>query len=249
MAGNFHRRVYTSAGGYDFTVSFDSIKNTLPVIFRTSDGRKSVKFITRPCARTKPTINIQRYLGLVHDTIKPISSHSELITLPDHINVFSSVQLNKDLYIWLALFYASCEPHQLHGLNDPLLVDLYFIRQAYHTALRVQILYRDFAKRYQALAKATALLRENYDVPPREKEVEDLIQSLLGNESSKIKTGHVFYDYVVHGIPLPCTLKAPPHYVVAQPLPLWGEIHYCKPDIYFDHDQNHLRNQHPCISK
>lgn len=249
MAGNYHRRLRTSAGVCDSTVSFDSIKNALPAIFRTSDGRKSVKFITQSSPHKEHTIDIQRYLGLVHGTIRPISLHSELITLPDRINVFSSAQLNKDLYIWLAIFYASCQPHQLHGLDDPLLVDLYFIRQAYHTALRAQIFYRDFAKRYQALAEATVTLREDCDLPPLEKEVEDLIQSLLGNQSSEIKTGHAFYDYVVHGIPLPCKLKSPPHYAPAQALPLWGEVHYCKPDIYFDHDQTPLRNQHTCISK
>lgn len=248
MTGNFQSR-FCATNSYDATVSFDSIKGLLPAIFRTVSGRKSVKFITRPNSSYKHAIDSQRYLSTVNDSIRPISSHTELITLPAHINVFPNVQLNKDLYFWLAIFFASYEPHQLHSFDDPLLEDLNFIRHSYHTALRAQIFYADFVKRYTALAKATLVLREDCDLSPLEKEVEGLIQSLLGSKNSKVKTGHAFFDFAVHGIPLPRSVKAPLHYAPAQALPLWGEIHYNKPDVYFDRHQNQLRNQHTCLSK
>ena len=149
----------------------------------------------------------------------------------------------------MAIFFASYEPHQLHSYDDLLLEDLNFIRHSYHTALRAQIFYTDFVERYTALANAMLTLREDCDLTTREKEVEDLIQSLLGNKNSKIKTGHAFFDFVVHGIPLPSSVKAPRHYAPTQALPLWGEIHSSKSDIYFDSDQSQLRNYHPCISK
>lgn len=248
MTGNFHRRFCTT-NSYDAMVSFDSVKGLLPAIFRTSSGRKSVKFNTTLNSSDKHRINSHRYLNTINDTIRPISSHTELITLPKRINVFPNVQLNKDLYFWLAIFYASYEPHQLHSFDDPLLEDLCFIRHSYHTALRAQIFYADFVKRYTALAKATLILREDCDLTPREKEVEDLIQSLLGNKNSKTKTGHAFFDFAVHGIPLPSSVKAPRHYAPVQALPLWGEIHYNKPDIHFDRGKTQLRNQHTCLSK
>ena len=224
MAGTLHKQIRITPSHGEEVVNFAEIADFLPVVFRTIGGRKSVKFIANTYSPDGQSLGFLRCLTSSTYFCQGKRTYTELIALPDKIDTFPDKHLNEDLYIWLAIFFASGEPHQMYEPDDPLAKDLGKIRCAYHTALRAQTFYRDFVKRYRALANATLAQWETVTLPPIEKEIDQLIKALLGDPDSTIETGHPFFDYVVHGIPLPSALKAPQGYQASKPVALWGHI-------------------------
>lgn len=248
IGGIWHRFVgdRSSYPSYaDAAVSFDEIATFLPILFRTIGGRKSVKFTASGATLQEHRLGFLQRLGTPQEAIKVSRATSELIALPDSIDVFPDTNLNRDLYIWLAIFFASADQHQGHEPDDPLAKDLHFIRLSYYTTLKAHTFYKGFIERYDALASAMLIARGERDLPPVEREMEDLIKSLLGDRSSDIETGHPFFDYVVHGIPLPPKLKAPRNYRPALALPLWGEICPSRSPNHYTPDDGELSEQGP----
>ncbi|MBY0406317.1 MAG: hypothetical protein K2Q01_01385, partial [Rickettsiales bacterium] len=62
------------------------------------------------------------------------------LALPDQLDHFPEAALNRDLYFWLAAFFAQLEPAGVDG-DDPLHADLAFLARARRAALAV---FREF---------------------------------------------------------------------------------------------------------
>jgi len=212
----------------DAAVRFVDLAQFLPILFRTLVGRNAVKFAARTPVLQDHRLSFMQRLGMPREAI-PISQASpELILLPETIDIFPERKLNKELYIWLAVFFASSTPFEKASTQDLLVKDLHFIRRSYLTTRRALRFFKGFSARYDTLASSMLLARGPRKLPVAEQEIDSLIHKLLAGKS-EMPDEHPFYQYVINGHSLPANIKAPKGYCPTLSLPLWGEIAPAKP--------------------
>lgn len=241
IIGEFWDRLVGDRASYtsyeEAAVTFDSIANYLPILFRTVGGDKTVKFSPSGASVEKHRLGLIQRLGMPQEAVNVSRATSEQINLPIQIDYFPDKKLNRDLYVWLALFFSSADKYQAVP-DDPLIRDLVFIRHSYKTTVRAMNRFKGFAKRLDKLNEAMLEARLERKLSKEERDIELLILTLLGKQNTGIKEGHVFYDFVVSDGELPDGLKAPTNYLPTLAVPLWGEICPNRPPEHHNRDDN-----------
>ena len=228
LVGGLWDRLISSKSSYehfeDAAVTFDEVSNFLPIFFRTLGGDLGLRFAPTDALSSEHRMDFLTRLGQSAEKVATARSTSEVIALPASIDYFASRAMNRDLYLWLAVFFVVAhEPPNPKG-RDALQRDLDFIRWAYATSLYAFHVFPGIKKKYTALASAFQSSRLTRKLPPAESAIEALIMALLSDEKPKDPHVQTLWGYVVEQQSLPDEVTAPLNYKPMMPLPLWGDL-------------------------
>ena len=146
----------------------------------------------------------------------------ERLLLPATISFFPRKSLNRQLYFWLAAFFARAEKSAL-STNDPFQADLLFLHRAYHTSLAICRHYPGLEKTYRELCEGVLQSRLLRSLPKQEQAVESAILALLKNPYPD-PSGNDLLTNILHSRPDFGKLQAVKGYRSFLPVPLWGAI-------------------------
>lgn len=213
----------------DAVVSYKSLSHFIPVFFRTIGGDSGVRFAASKAEQSDHRLGFLQRLGRVSEHISTGRSTNELIILPQHIDFFPTEKLNKDLYIWLAIFFATAEAATSGETNDPLLADLALIKKSHTTTVKALDTFHGFHKRYKDLSEAIIAARQPRKLSGLEENMESLIRCLIADTYPTDVVVQALWHYVKDDTALPSAIKAPLNYKPVLPMPLWGELCQSRP--------------------
>ena len=133
----WHRLVGEAASSPRFddaAVRFDEIKGSLPVFFRALCGDVGLELAANTARDSDHRLTWRQRLGMERERLDRAERHETRILLPEAIACFPERELNRQLYLWLAAFFAKGggAPAGVDFRSD--LVRLY---DAHHTTMRV----------------------------------------------------------------------------------------------------------------
>ena len=202
-------------------VHLDQIRGSLAVLFRGLGGDRGVQ-ISAAAARTSGhRLTWRQRIGMDDERMVQASRDEVSLSLPDIVDIFPDPALNRDLYIWLAAFFA-VPVSPAKSYDDPLCADLARLSQAARTTRIVLDEFPGLAPRHAVLCAALRAVRPCRELTKDEQGVEALVMEMLGGAPV---TGPL--RAVLDGV-IP-NLKAPLDYQPFLPVPLWGEALHADP--------------------
>jgi nitric oxide reductase NorD protein len=199
-------------------VDLAAVKGPLAVFFRGLGGAPGLAI-----AATTPQASghrLSRWLrfSLGEERIDQARRDRNALYLPARLEIFPDPALNRDLYFWLAAFFAH-RPMRMRGSDsDPLRRDLMFLRDAHEAASAALAENPGLAPLHARLCENLRRLRPARRLPAVEAMVERSILALLGDAAN----GGDFCS-VIAGAAGFDAIEAPPRYRPFLPVPLWGE--------------------------
>jgi len=228
LVGGLWDRLISTKSSYehyeDAAVTFDEISNFLPIFFRTLGGDLGLRFAPTDALSSYHRMDFLTRLGQSAEKVATARSTSEVIALPATIDYFATREMNRDLYLWLAVFFVVAHAPSNPKGRDPLQRDLDFIRWAYATSKYAMHVFPGIEKKYTALARAFQSSRLTRKLPPAESAVEALVIALLSGEVPEDPHVLTLWSYVAEQKALPDEVTAPLNYKPIMPLPLWGDL-------------------------
>lgn len=195
-------------------VSLDSVRGQLAVFFRGLGGDKGVA-VTAQSARTSAhRLTWKQRVGMEDERLVVASRDEVSLSLPDSLDVFADPRHNRDLYFWLAAFFAALEPAET-APADPLRADIAFLIRARRASDAVLAQFPGMAARHRLLCERLRALRPQRPLAGVEAQVEAMVMSMLGGEAAP---------------DLPADAVAPAGYKPFLPVPLWGEALHRPPE-------------------
>lgn len=220
----WHRLVGEKASYADFpeaAVALTEMRPMLAVLFRGLGGPLSVDLVPTSAAESDHRLTWRQRLGMDAERMTPATLSETALRLPDRIAFFPDRDLNRDLYIWLAAFFANAAAASREA--DPLRGDLAALRAVAVTTGRVLADFPGLRGRYRRLAAALLAQRPPRDLPPVEAKVEAIVQALLSGTRPKGEAAAWYAAILTATAPLP-DVTAPAAYKPFLPVPLWGEV-------------------------
>lgn len=209
VGGIWHRWVGEKASWPshpDAAVTLDSMRSRLAVLFRGLGGDKALQIASAQSRQSGHRLSLRQRLGMDAERLITPTRDETCLSLPGTVSLFASAELNRDLYIWLAAWFAALEPV---GLPDGVLAaDLARLAAASRTTRAVLARFPGLEARYRALAAALAAARPDRRLGGVEAKVEARVMALLADPAADI------------GLP---GVKEPHGYRPFLPVPLWGE--------------------------
>ncbi|BAE51746.1 nitric oxide reductase activation protein NorD [Paramagnetospirillum magneticum] len=205
----WHRWVGEKASWPSFPeaqVSLDSVRPRLAVFFRGLGGDRGVQIANAAARESGHRLSLRQRIGMETERLVSASRDQSSLSLPPTLALFPAAELNRDLYFWLAAYFAVLEPLDLP--SDPLAADLARLAQASRTTRAVLRRFPGLAARHGALCAALLEARPRRSLSGAEAKVEAAVLSLLADPGAALP-------------PLPA--KAPREYLPLLPVPLWGE--------------------------
>lgn len=147
----------------------------------------------------------------------------ERLTLPPRIALFPDPTLNRQLYFWLAAWFAAVPEDLSPRPDDPLQSDLLAIRRARAASAAAVGFGAGLSTAHAALARAVLAVRPARRLPDAEAAVEALIQRSLGAEVPAEGLAAEMEATLAAGDGL-ARFRAPRGYRPFLPVPLWGEV-------------------------
>ncbi|MGE5476776.1 MAG: nitric oxide reductase activation protein NorD, partial [Bacteroidales bacterium] len=198
----------------DAAVGLEQVRNQLAVFFRGLGGDSGVA-ITAASARTSDhRLTWKQRIGMDDERMVVASRDEVSLALPDSLDHFPTASLNRDLYFWLAAFFAALEPAGPPEA-DPLLADLAFLGRARRASDRVLAAFPGMAARHRALCAALLELRPKRPLSGIEAQVEAQVVAMLGGPLAPA---------------IAADARAPATYKPFLPVPLWGEALHRAPE-------------------
>lgn len=221
----WHRLVGEKASYADFpdaAVTLAEVRPMLAVLFRGLGGGQAVELVATSEADSDHRLTWRQRLGMDAERMKPATLSETALRLPDRIAFFPETGLNRDLYIWLAAFFACAAPAEADA--DPLRRDLKALHAAAVTTGRVLADFPGLRPRFRALASALLAQRPARDLTPMEARVEAVVRALLTGEPPPDAEAAAWHSAVLRPAASFGDLKAPAAYKPFLPVPLWGEV-------------------------
>lgn len=188
-------------------VTLDSVRPRLAVLFRGLGGDKALQITAAQSRQSGHRLSLRQRLGMEAERLAAPTRDDTCLSLPPVVSLFPSAELNRDLYVWLAAWFAAMEPAPLPA--DPLAADLARLEQAGRTLRQVLERFPGLGLRYCALAGALAAVRPKRLLTGPEAKVEERVMALLADPQAVLA---------------PFKAKTPLDYRPFLPVPLWGEI-------------------------
>ena len=198
-------------------VTLGPLKAPLSVFFRGLGGDRGIAVAAAMSATSRHRLGLRLRLGLGEERIVQAHRDQASLYLPELVDVFPDVALNRDLYFWLTAFFVQARPQPPNSDTDPLQRDLLFLRQVRLATDTVLTENPGLRSMHVALCNALRSLRPRRRLPPDETAVEHCVQTLLGGETG----GGAMWHVVCGGTP--SGIVAPRRYRPFLPVPLWGE--------------------------
>lgn len=187
-------------------VELDSVRATLAVFFRGLGGDAGVAVTSTSLRTSTHRLSWKQRIGMDDERLALSSRDEVSLSLPDHIDYFADAALNRDLYFWLAAFFAVLPPRGAVP-DDPLLADIAYLTRAEAATRRALSCFPGLRRRHRALSDALLAARPSRKLSGAEAEIESMVLALLRGQT----LGE-------------CRLQAaPPGYRPFLPVPLWGE--------------------------
>jgi len=206
----------------DAAVPLDGIRSILGVCFRAAGGGAGLGIDAVPPRVFGHRLTWRQRLGLDEEQLTLARRDDENLLLPPVIDWFPEPGLNRDAYLWLAVFLA--HHPEADFPDDPLQRDLLMLRHAAQTSRAACALLPGLAQRYRGLCDALLQLRPRRPLPPLEAAIETVIRALLGAEEPMDEPTSTLLECIRSPqAPLPGWL-APNGYRPPLPVPLWAEV-------------------------
>jgi nitric oxide reductase NorD protein len=205
----WHRWVGEKASWPSFPeaeVSLDSVRPRLAVFFRGLGGDRGVQIAHAAARDSGHRLSFRQRIGMDTERLVSASRDQSSLSLPPTLALFAQPELNRDLYFWLAAYFAVLEPETLPA--DPLAADLARIAQAARATRAVLGRFPGLRPRHGALCAAVLEVRPRRGLSGVEAKVEAMVLALLADPDAPLPL-------------LPAT--APRDYQPFLPVPLWGE--------------------------
>lgn len=187
-------------------VTLDEVRGPLAVLFRGLGGDKGVQIAAATARTSSHRLSWRQRVGMDDERLIQARRDESTLALPPMVDVFPDSRLNRDLYVWLAAFFAVLPPPTA-AVTDPLQADLERLRCAARTTATVLAAFPGLTPNHAALCRALRAVRPRRSLKGVEAEVEAMVLNLLGGASA----------------PSPRTSHAPADYRPFLPVPLWGE--------------------------
>jgi nitric oxide reductase NorD protein len=225
--GRYWHRLVGQASSYPYhqeaVVTLDSVRASLGVFFRGLGGAPGLALAAGIPQSSRHRLRLRQRLGLDQESLPQAALNSERLLLPTSIACFPSATLNRQLYFWLAAFFALVKTPSRQHPTDPLQADLTFLHQVYWTSSSVCRHYPGLAQSYKILCEALQKLRPQRSLPEQEQAVEAVILMLLKTRCSN-PLGDKFLATIMQQTPDFTHWRASKHYQPFLPVPLWGEV-------------------------
>lgn len=225
----WHRLIaHQAAGSYSVypaaRVTLVSIHSSLCIFFRSLGGDPGIPLTTGMPRTAHHRLNWKQKLGHDHERLPLAALTVERILLPDSISLYPQQSLNRQLYFWLAAFFALGErTHSFPPGMDPLQADLLFLHRSYWTSLKIIERYPGLKQDYEILCTQLLHLRPRRTLPAQEQMVENIIVGLLGGTCNHVgamawlaRLRQAAADFG--------DCRAARGYHTFLPVPLWGQI-------------------------
>ncbi|AVM73112.1 nitric oxide reductase activation protein NorD [Magnetospirillum gryphiswaldense] len=196
----------------DAAVPLDQVRGALSVFFRGLGGDAGISITSASLKTSTHRLSWKQRIGM-DDERMAVSSRDEVsLSLPDTVDVFADATLNRDLYFWLAAYFAVL-PGVGELPTDALAADIAYLRRADAATRTALELFPGLRRRHRALCAALLAARPKRPLNGAEVQVEAMVIALLQGE------------------PLPALPAGPaPHgYRPFLPVPLWGEALHREP--------------------
>ncbi|WP_420006208.1 nitric oxide reductase activation protein NorD [Arenibacterium sp. LLYu02] len=176
------RRAASDAGR---AVTFDAVRPSLAALFRALGGPAGVEIVASPLASSDHRPGLFRRVGTPREMVHVADFDGDRLRLPPVMDCFSSRELNRAAYLWLAAIAAFAEfPVRL---DDPYRNDLAQIvanETAMDSAFRAC---PGLQEDYRALCVETCALRKRGALPRHEASVELMILDQIGCQRGGIE--------------------------------------------------------------
>lgn len=236
----------TYADHADAAVLLADVRPMLAVLFRGLGGGRAIELAATSAQDSNHRLSFRQRLGMAAERMQPATLGDAALRLPPRIAVLPEARLNKDLYVWLAAFFAVAAPAETD--TDPLRRDLRALRAAHLTTQRALKAFPGLRARHHALAEALAAQRPNRRLPPDEAQVEGVVRALLSGALPD-ETVAPMWKAVVTGLGIEDFSTLPLRYRPFLPVPLWGEVTgaaaVLRPDAGEDDDEEPQASQGP----
>lgn len=187
-------------------VTLDSMRPRLAVLFRGLGGDRALQIAAAAGRQSGHRLSLKQRLGMESERLTLSTRDESSLSLPPQVDLFPIPELNRDLYVWLAAWFAVMEPVRLPD-ND-LAADCARLAVAARTTRAVLTHFPGLRGRYAALAAALRAVRPERRLSGAEAAVERGVLSLLADPLAELP---------------PAPAKAPVGYRPFLPVPLWGE--------------------------
>lgn len=204
------------------TVSLESIRAALHPFFHGMGGDHGLSLAAAMPQLARHRLSWKQRLGHHQEKFPSATLSSERVLLPATISIFSEPSLNRQLYFWLAAFFATMDKSALVE-SDPFRADLFFLHRAYHTSLAICQHYPGLKKSYQILCAHVLQSRIQRTLPPQEHHIELIILALLGKPCTDTAATDLL-TRIQQSEPDFNDLQAEKGYHSFLPVPLWGAV-------------------------
>jgi nitric oxide reductase NorD protein len=188
-------------------VTLNSVKGVLGIFYRGLGGSGGVKLAAGGATTSGHRLSLRQKLGMEAEKLDRAAFDGDSLLLPQKIDLFADPALNRDLYFWLAAYFAHTPCLEAPPPADPLQADIAFLKRTETAIAATLAAHPGFKHRYRRLCQALRDIRPKRRLPPAESAVEEAVTAMLD------------------GQPLPALdLASSPRYRPFLPVPLWGEI-------------------------
>lgn len=159
-------------------VTFDAMRPSLTALFRALGGPAGVEIVASPLASSDHRPGLLRRVGTPREMVHVADFDGDRLRLPPVLDGFSTRQLNRAAYLWLAAIAAFAElPRRL---ADPYLNDLAQVAANQAAMDRAFRACPGLQDAYQSLCVETCAMRNRGALPRHEASVERMILDQVG---------------------------------------------------------------------
>jgi len=211
-------------------VTLESVHAALRTFFRGMGGDHGLLLTATMPQTTRHRLNWKQRLGHHQEKLPLATLGPERLLLPATLSLFPEASLNRQLYFWLAAFFAIMDKSAITD-EDPLRADLHFLHRAWHTSQTICQSYPGLNKTYQILCTHVLQVRSLRSLPAQERMMERIIVALLGHplhtdvDSAAIN----LLARIRQSKPDFSDLHANKGYHSFLPVPLWGTVESSSP--------------------
>lgn len=222
----WHRLIGQTENGYPHypaaTVTLESVHAALRTFFHGMGGDHGLLLTATLPQTTRHRLRWKQRLGHHQEKLPQAELGPERLLLPVEISLFPEVSLNRQLYFWLAAFFACTDKSPL-PTGDPFQADLYFLQRAWQTSQIICQRYPGLKQTYQTLCTHLLAARPLRSLPVQEQQIETIIRALLGQAPHAADPATLnLLAHVQHPKPDFSNLRANKGYHSFLPVPLWG---------------------------
>lgn len=202
-------------------VNLNDIRNSLAVYFRALGGSGAVEIAAAGRERSNHRLTFRQKLGSDLEKLPRPSFDGVTMRLPEQVMSFPSKTLNRDLYFWLAAYFAATPSPEPRDGERRLADDLAVLRQVYNATGEALNRFPGLQPIWRRLAVSHLEIRPKRPLPPTEQAMEMVIRHMLGDPLADVPLVRALWQAVTgDNIVVP----PPGRYRTFLPVPLWGEV-------------------------